>query len=321
MAASAIGTGHGSVRLLGFPILDQFRQERANAPEARARARQYAASAQFEPMQGLAGLKMFAAFDDALADADGTLRKDFRLKDETIPFDRCALGERIVQVGQQVCALGLYDGDKRALVPSGATLNRLWPGTAGDVRSRIVATARSQARLGLTFFAVSHAMLGAAFYLSETRHAREPEDCQASAIRQALQDRNVSALERAVCRGANPNARDTYGLAPLLDVREPAMAAALIRLGADVDVRDHRDGETLLIRAARYGDVALVRVLLDAGASLHAESMSGATALAEATRSGHDEVATLLRLAAAMTGSVGGPELERPRRKEPPTSR
>ena len=321
MAASAIGTRHGSVRLLGYPILDQFRQERPNAPEARARARQYAASAQFEPMQGLAGLKMFAAFDDALADADGTLRKDFRLKDETIPFDRCALGERIVQVGQQVCALGLYDGDKRALVPRGATLNRLWPGTAGEVRSRIVATARSQARLGLTFFAVSHAMLGAAFYMSETRHAREPEDRQASAIRQALQDRNVPALERAVRRGANPNARDTYGLAPLLDVREPAMAAALIRLGADVDVRDHRDGETLLIRAARYGDVALVRVLLDAGASLHAESMGGATALAEATRSGHDEIATLLRQAAAMTGSVGGPELERPRGKVPPSSR
>ena len=157
--------------------------------------------------------------------------------------------------------------------------------------------------------------------MSETRHAREPEDRQASAIRQALQDRNVSALERAVRRGANPNARDTYGLAPLLDVREPAMAAALIRLGADVDVRDHRDGETLLIRAARYGDVALVRVLLDAGASLHAESMGGATALAEATRSGHDEIATLLRQAAAMTGSVGGPALERPRGKVPPSSR
>ena len=306
MAASTIDTRHGGVRLLGFPILDQFQQERPNAAEARERARQYAASAPFEAMQGLAGLKMFAAFDDALADPDGMVRKDFRLKDETIPFDRCALGERTVQVGQQVCALGLYDADKRALVPKGTTLNRLWPGTAGEVRRRIVAAARSQARLGLTFFAVSHAMLGAAFYMSETRHAREPEDRQASAILEALQDRDVAALERAVRRGANPNARNSYGVAPLLDVREPAMAAALIRLGADVNVRDHRDGETLLIRAARNGDVALVRVLLEAGASPHVESLSGATALAEAARSGHDDVATLLRQAAA-------PELERAR--------
>jgi hypothetical protein len=33
MAASAVETRHGSVRLLGFPILDQFRQERAMGPK------------------------------------------------------------------------------------------------------------------------------------------------------------------------------------------------------------------------------------------------------------------------------------------------
>ena len=197
-------------------------------------------SAPFETMRGLGALQMFASFDDALADADGAVRKDFRMTEEAIPFERRTLGERIVGVGQEVCALGRYDAEKRALVPSGATLNRLWPGTPAQVRREIVATARSQAVLGLTFFAVSHAMLGAAFYLSETRYAREPEDRQASAIRSAIQDNDVAALERVVRQGANPNARDTFGDAVLLDVREPAMAAALVRLGADVNVR-HRD--------------------------------------------------------------------------------
>ena len=299
MAASAIDTPDASVRLLGFPILDQFPQSRDSGPDVAARARQYAASAPFETMRGVGALQMFASFDDALADADGAVRKDFRMTEEAIPFERRTLGERIVGVGQEVCALGRYDAEKRALVPRGATLNRLWPGTPAKVRREIVATARSQVVLGLTFFAVSHAMLGAAFYLSETRYARESEDRQASALRSALQDNDVAALERVVRQGANPNARDTYGDAVLLDVREPAMAAALVRLGADVNVRHRDDADTPLIRAARMGNVELVRILLAAHADVHARMTGGETALSEAVRGGHDEVVALLRAAGA----------------------
>ena len=301
MAACAIETSHGGVRLLGFPILDQFPQSRAHGPEGRTRAERYIASASFEPMQGLGKLKMFSSFDDALADADGIVRKDFRLSNDAVALESRTIGERIVGVGEQVCAVGRYDAEKRALVPKGATLNRLWPGTPDAVRRKIVATSRSQARVGLAFFAVTHAMLGVAFYLSETRRAREPENRQAMAIREAVQDNDVAALERAVRRGANPNARDSFGGAVLLDVREPEMAAALIRLGADVDVFDNRDGDTPLIRAARMGNLALVRVLLAAGASVRVETASGATALSEAVRGGHDDVATLLREAAENT--------------------
>jgi hypothetical protein len=304
MAASAIDTSDASVRLLGFPILDQFPQSTDSGPGVAARARQYAAAAPFETMRGLGAIQMFTSFDGALADADGAVRKDFRMTEEAIPFERRTLGERIVGLGQEVCALGRYDAEKRALVPRGATLNRLWPGTPAKVRREIVATARSQVVLGLTFFAVSHAMLGAAFYLSETRYARESEDRQASALRSALQDNDVAALERVVRQGANPNARDTYGDAVLLDVREPAMAAALVRLGADVNVRHRDDADTPLIRAARMGNVELVRILLAAHADVHARMTGGETALSEAIRGGHDEVVALLRAAGA-----GAPEV------------
>ena len=299
MAASAIDTPDARVRLLGFPLLDQFPQSRDSGPDVAARARHYAATAPFEAMRGLGALQMFASFDDAIADADGAVRKDFRMTEEAIPFERRTLGERIVGVGQEVCALGRYDAEKRALVPSGATLNRLWPGTPAKVRREIVATARSQAVLGLTFFAVSHAMLGVAFYLSETRYARETEDRQASAIRSAIQDGDVAALERVIRQGANPNARDAFGDAVLLDVRDPAMAAALVRLGADVNVRHRGDADTPLIRAARMGNVEIVRLLLAAHADVHARMTSGETALSEAIRGGHDEVVALLRAAGA----------------------
>lgn len=308
MAASTIETPHGAVRLLGFPVLDQFPQTYVG-PEARARAREYAATAPFEAAHGLGAMKVFAGFDDALTDADGNVRKDFRLTAGAIPFERRTLGERVVREGQQVCALGRYDAAQRALVPRGATLNRLWPGTPADVRRKIIGSARSQAKIALAFFAVSHAMLGIAFYMSETRHAREPEDRQASAIRLALQNNDVAALERAVRRGANPNARDRDGDAVLLEVREPAMAAAFVRLGADVDTRARGDGDTLLMRGARMGNVELVRVLLAARANVHAENAAGATALSDAIRGGHDEIATLLRAAGA---SAEGMLVERP---------
>jgi hypothetical protein len=321
MASSAIDTSFGAVRVLGFPLLDEFAQVTVSSPEGLARARAYAASTPFEPSHGLGKLKLVSALDDALSDADGVVRKDFKLTSEVVPLEERRLGERMVGVGEQVCALGLYDAEKRALVPSGATVNRLWPGRPAEVRRKIVGEARSQAMLGLCMFAFSHAALGLAFYLSETRHARESEADQASAIRSAVQENDVIALERAVRRGANPNARDAFGDTVLLDVREPEMVAALIRLGAAVDVRHPSDGDTPLIRAARMGNVEVVRLLLAAHANVQAEMTSGETALSEAIGFGHDEIASLLRAAGAKPpddpAQTPPGDLERPRRPPP----
>jgi hypothetical protein len=312
MAASVVETPQGGVRLLGFPILDEFPQEGTPGREIATRAREYVASTPFERIKGLGALRMLSEFDDALADADGAVRKDFRMSDDPIPFEQRWVGERVVEVGQQVCALGRYDAGKRALVPAGATLNRLWPGTPEKVRKTIVGTARSQAKLGFVFFAVSHAMLAGAFYMSETRYARVSEADQASAIRLAIQHGDVAELERVVRQGASPNARDTFGDAPLLDVREPAMAAALVRLGADVDVRHQEDADTPLIRAARMGSVELVQVFLAGKADVHATTKDGATALSEAVRGGHEDVVALLRAAGADAAAT---PVERPRRE------
>jgi hypothetical protein len=303
MTSSTVATSAGGVRLLGFPMLDEFPQTRGGAG-ARIRAEKYAAATTFERAQGLGALKLFSEFDDALADEDGMVRKDFRMSDGPIPFEHRTLGERVVRVGQEVCAVGRYDAAKRALVPRGTTLNRLWPGTLEEVRGKIVATTRSQVVLGLSFFLVTHVMLGIAFYMSESRHGREPDDRQATVIRLAVQDNDVAALERAVRRGANPNARDTFGDMVLLDVRDPAMAAALIRLGAEVDARDRESGDTLLIRAARMGNLPLVTALLAASANVHAANTAGATPLSEAIRGGHDDVAAALRRAGASTEGV-----------------
>ena len=254
MAASAIDTPDASVRLLGFPLLDQFPQSRDTGPDVAARARQYAGSAPFETMRGLGALQMFASFDDALADADGAVRKDFRMTEEAIPFERRTLGERIVGVGQEVCALGRYDAEKRRSSRAGRRSTASGPARRRRSAAR---SSRPPARRPCSAHVLRgeprHARRGV--LLSETRYAREPEARQASAIRSAIQDNDVAALERVIRQGANPNARDAFGDAVLLDVREPAMAAALVRLGTDVNVRDRRRRDTPLIRASRMGIV------------------------------------------------------------------
>jgi ankyrin repeat protein len=87
------------------------------------------------------------------------------------------------------------------------------------------------------------------------------------------------------------------------------MASALVQLGADVNVRHPGDNDTPLIRAARMGNLALVQVLLAAGADVHAEMIGGATALSEAERGGHEDVMAALRGAAARAETP----VERPR--------
>ena len=144
---------------------------------------------------------------------------------------------------------------------------------------------------------------------SEAQPSFDVGSARATAIRLAVQHGDVGELERVLRQGADPNARDTFGDAVLLDVRDPALAATLVRLGANVDVRHREDGDTPLIRAARMGIVDLVQVLLAGGADVRAATTSGETAWSAAIRGGHDEVLPLLRAAGAEATEV---PLERP---------
>jgi hypothetical protein len=313
MAASIIETPAGGVRLLGFPMLDEFPKTYTPGPELADRVRAYAASAPFERLQGIGKLRMLGELDDALADADGIVRKDFRLTDDPIPFQQRRLGERVVDVGQQVCAMGRYDAAQRALVPRGVVINRLWPGTADAVRARIVREARSHAKTGVVMFAISHALLAVAFYLSETRYARQSEEAQARAIHMAIQNDDTAELERVVRRGANPNARWQSGDAVILDVRKAAMVAALVRLGANVNVREADTGSTPLIKAVGDGDAERIRVLLAAGADVNLATVHGMTALGFAEYTGRQDIVALLRAAGGEAKGEPPVERERPR--------
>jgi hypothetical protein len=293
LTPSRIETPSGAVRLLGYAMLSDFPRSRLDA-EGRTRARSYFAATPGTLIARGRVFKLLDAMSEALADDDGAVRADWRMG-EAVDLEGATITERTVEVGAEVCALGVYSAEGNGLVARGRTINRLVPGGAAAARRRLVGDAKGKAAAGIAFFLASHGLLGAMVYMSETRHAREPEEQQWSTVLGATQDRDPAALERVVRRGANPNARDASGKTVLFAVRGPEKVRALLRLGADPNARDRETGEGPLTTFARYGDLDSVRLLVEAGAAVDAASMRGVTPLAAAIEGGQDGVAEYLR--------------------------
>ena len=105
----------------------------------------------------------------------------------------------------------------------------------------------------------------------------------------------VNLLLRA---GANAKAVNRYGATPLSEAvtaSGAAMIQALLNAGADPKSLTTPDGETVLMTAARTGNLDAVRILLDRGADVNArESYKGQTALMWAAAERHSAVVGLL---------------------------
>ncbi len=90
-----------------------------------------------------------------------------------------------------------------------------------------------------------------------------------SALHIVTQRRDLTWMGFLLQKGANPNARDKNGITPLMmatTLRFAEGAETLLARKAKVDDANN-SGETALIRAVQLRDLAMVRLLLKAGAS------------------------------------------------------
>jgi len=132
LAPSVIRSGRGDVRLLGFSLLTEFPAKTFDDPASRERAVRHAASTEFTQM-GLAKIgAMISTLDEAMADDDGSVRKDLRMKGATAAdLAACTLEEKVVLPGETVTAIGLWDAARGGLVPKlrgKSAVVRLLPG-------------------------------------------------------------------------------------------------------------------------------------------------------------------------------------------------
>jgi hypothetical protein len=118
LCPSVIRSNRGDVRLCGFSILDKFEKTLyGEDAEARLRSERYAAQTRFETM-GLSKIgSMLSQMDEAMADDDGSVRKDWKLKDGEIALERCELEEKIIAPGEMITVVGIWDAARGGIVP------------------------------------------------------------------------------------------------------------------------------------------------------------------------------------------------------------
>jgi hypothetical protein len=214
LTPSVIRSPQGDIRLLGFPLLDDWKHRRISSPEERRKVAEYVASTKFLKV-GLGNVAgAFRQYEELFGDEDGAVRKDLG---EAIEIqDSHEITEIVVPSGAEACAIGMFDSSKSALVygKSFGVPIRLIPGTAEAAIQKMKSANLSTVIFGIVFSLLMHAFLGTAYYMSSTYETRLPETRQADLLLTAVHSKDLKELERLLKEGLSPDLRDSSGQTP-----------------------------------------------------------------------------------------------------------
>ena len=238
-------------------------------------------------------------FDDDDPDATDDAGSDSEANDIEAGFETPKLVEKLVPVGTEVCAIGIYNEALGGLVPSGKSgpPNRLIRGTAEQIVNRSWKAIFRNFWGGFIGLLVIHgAILGVmAIYRNSPDVIRDQQHKATRAVTKS----DLTALKAVVRRGVDVNCRDEDGRTLLMLAEQPDVSAWLIAQGADVNAIDS-DGQTPLTYAARFGRTEIVRQLIGKKVELSPLSEeTGQTPLTEAVSRGHEATGNVLREAGA----------------------
>lgn len=154
----------------------------------------------------------------------------------------------------------------------------------------------------LLFVAASRGQLPALAILLDAGAAIEtPDQLRRTPLQVAIDEARSEVALLLLDRGANPEGAergDARRSRPLIEAASQGLDGVVRRLieaDANLEVIGGRPAATPLAAAARAGQLSTVQILLDAGADPAAELPGGLNAADVAARSGHEEIAALLR--------------------------
>lgn len=310
MTPCVIQSMRGNIRLLCFPSLEGFPEERIGSEGYAEKAKQFIARTHFEDMSGAKIVKAFSQVMDLYADDDGTVSKHLRMASN---FDLTALNfkEQVVANGEPVCAVGCYHPQKMGLIPdvvAGGGICRLYRGGPEAALKKIGGKIT-----GLLTGAILFLVLGnAALFFILDRYNRAPSQMEqrTDRLNDAISSDDTAKVRELVGYAVDINQQNSSGQTALMNARNGEIARILIAAGAKVDVRDSYD-MTALMYAAQTGHADVAGELLKAGADPNVKNKARETALVLARERHSAEAEDVLLKAGAVDDRVTAANGER----------
>jgi hypothetical protein len=158
---SSVHSEIGSTALHAFPMTEGFASVERSDPEWVRNAEAYVAATQFREAPDGAIADTFARAAEMLSGNGGEMRRDTRfIKDEDIGW--LHISEIAIPIGEEVCAIGHYSADQRALIADRQHATRLIRGNAHSIRRAFFMQRIVRAFFGVILAAAPNAAL---FYL------------------------------------------------------------------------------------------------------------------------------------------------------------
>jgi len=196
-----------NVKILGFPLPDNFPESRYNAGDYRDAIIAYIKKNNVKEETGVPFAGMFTQIKELLLEDDGTHQFDWRSGKLLSILDdpRSYAKEQFIPVGAEVSAIGTYSAQK------GGLLSRLDQGgleiLPGDLSAAAAATrGRLILHLCLAIFMGALGSFGA-FGILTARELRDSKllDKKLERVVQAIKAENVAEVEKYLSRGVDPN--------------------------------------------------------------------------------------------------------------------
>jgi TonB family protein len=130
------------------------------------------------------------------------------------------------------------------------------------------------------------------------------DDPSVTPLMRAVRDGESKEFKSLLKRGADINAKDSYGWSALyyaVTRDDFNMVKALAERGADVNATDDL-GDTVLMAAGRKGDARIVKYLIEKGADVNAKAKNGVTVLTLMKSYGKAELVEIIEAAGGVEG-------------------